>query len=470
MAIGDDAQAWLRRARALLTDSLPAWARLEGGVKAMGDLLLERRLRIAVTGLSRSGKTVFITCLAHHLETGTGLPFLNAVADRRYRGAIVLHDHPDGVSAFPYRAYRNALAGDEPYWPDPSTDLSLLRLELCFRPRGGLARPFGDQRGLKLDIIDYPGEWLIDLPLLEQSYDGWAEVTLARLKNGPYRPRMEGFLALPAATDAATLVRAYVEALEACRADRLSLLQPGRALTPASFADVPEAILFAPVPARHPQAPLFRERFAAYLERWVQPFKSHVVDAVDRQIVLVDVLESLNRGPAHFDDTRAALAMVLEAFNYGRSALWQRLLRPKVEKLVFCATKADHVANTQHANLKLLLQDMVDDAARRVHLEGIATESLAIAALRSTDTVRTQYEGQLLSCVRGVLDDTRRERILFPGEVPPTMPRGADWDEQRFDFRRFAPRRLDLRNGNGQGYGHIRLDQVLEAVIGDRLA
>jgi predicted YcjX-like family ATPase len=47
------------------------------------------------------------------------------------------------------------------------------------------------------------------------------------------------------------------------------------------------------------------------------------------------------------------------------------------------------------------------------------------------------------------------------------MPRGADWNEQHFDFRRFAPRRLDSRQSNG--HGHIRLDQVLEAVIGERL-
>ena len=467
MAFGDNARAWLERARELLPERLADWGRVQRGLEAMGTALLERRLRIAVTGLSRSGKTVFITTLAHHLEQGTGLPFLNAVADRRYRGAVVKNDLPEGVTAFPYQAYRSALTGETPYWPDPSTDLSLLRLELRFRPRGGIVGRFGEQRALTLDIVDYPGEWLIDLALLHQSYDGWAAVTLARLKAEPYRSRMRPFLDGIGENDPDRLTRCYMEALERCREDRLSLLQPGRALTPSAFEVVPEAVLFAPVPPYHPLAPAFRQRYDDYVQRWVKPFKTHVVDAVDRQIVLVDVLESLNRGPAHFDDTRAAMAMILEAFNYGRSGYWQRILAPKVERLVFCATKADHVANTQHANLKLLLQDMVDDAARRVHLENIATESLAIAALRSTDTVRTQYDNQLLSCVRGVLDETRQERIIFPGEVPPTMPRGADWDEQRFDFRRFAPRRLETKNGNGRG--HIRLVQVLEAVIGDRL-
>lgn len=441
--------------------------RLEATFKTMGTALLDRRLKIAVTGLSRSGKTVFLTCLAHHLEQGKGLPFLNAVADRRYRGARLLNDVPEGVSAFPYRAYAAALKGETPYWPDPSTDLSLLRLELRFQARARM-RSLGNDRRLLLDIVDYPGEWLIDLPLLHQSYDAWAQVMLPRLRAEPYRLRMGAFLEALDSADADRLTRLYIDALERCREDRLSLLQPGRALTPSSFTVLPEAVLFVPVPPAHPLAPVFRERYAAYLERWVEPFKTHVVDAVDRQIVLVDVLESLNRGPAHFDDARAAIALILEAFNYGRGGYWQRLVAPKVERLVFCSTKADHVAATQHANLKLLLQDMVEDAARRVRLEAIPIETLAIAALRSTETVKTHYDGQLLSCVRGLLDDSRQERILFPGEVPPTMPRGGDWDEQRFDFRRFAPRPLDAPS-NGNGHGHIRLDQVLEAVLGDRL-
>ena len=467
MVLGRDARAWWRRARSLIPDAAPDWDRLQGRLEAFGAALLDRRLKIAVTGLSRSGKTVLITSLAHHLERGVGLPFLNAVADRRYLGAVPARQVPAGITPFPYHAHHAALAGETPHWPAPSTDLSLLRLELRFQPRGGFVRRFGDARTLTLDIVDYPGEWLIDLPLLEDSYAGWAGVTLARLRAEPYRAAMAPFFESLASREAETVVAAYVDGLERCRRARLSLLQPGRALTPTALDGAPETALFAPVPPDHPLAARFRARFETYVERWVRPFKTHVVDAVDRQILLVDLLESLNRGPAHFDDTRAALAVVLEAFNHGRSSYWQRLLAPKVEKLVFCATKADHVANTQHANLKLLLQDMVEDAARRVQLEGIPTDTLAISALRSTDTVRTQYDGQLLSCVRGVPVGSGKEKIVFPGEVPPTMPRGEDWNEQHFDFRRFAPRRLDGRQGNG--HGHIRLDQVLEAVIGDRL-
>lgn len=467
MAGRDTAWNWLNRVRGLL----PAWQEVEAGLQRFGNAIAGDKVRVAVTGLSRSGKTVFVTCLAHQLERGTGLPFLEAVADRRFLGARPSTRLPPGIRAFPYRAHASALSAETPHWPAPSTDLSLLRLELRFRPKSRLRRGLADARTLTLDVIDYPGEWLIDLPLLTQGYADWSAVTLARLEAPPYRAHLQPYLDLLSTADLDGLVQRYVRGLDSCRDARLSLMQPGRALTPTSL-DVPlAAMVFCPVPPSHPLAATFQARFTTYVERWVTPFKQHVVDRIDRQIVLVDVLESLNRGPAHFDDTRAALAMVLEAFSYGRGGVLQRLLAPKIDRLVFCATKADHVANTQHANLKLLLQDMVDDAARRFDMDGIAIDTLAVAALRSTDTVRVDHDGQRLSCVRGVLVDSGKDRVVFPGEVPPTMPRGDDWDDQRFDFRRFAPRRLAVRgNGAGEGHGHVRLDQVLEALIGDRLA
>ncbi len=38
---------------------------------------------------------------------------------------------------------------------------------------------------LRLQLLDYPGEWLLDLPLLELSYRRWSAETLARLREKP---------------------------------------------------------------------------------------------------------------------------------------------------------------------------------------------------------------------------------------------------------------------------------------------
>lgn len=457
----DDAKTWMLDTGRRLVDV----AGVEGRVKRAGDALMDRRLRVAVTGLSRSGKTVLVTCLAHHLERGEALPFLNAVDDNRYQGAKLLNDLPAGISAFPLRAYQSALTGESPHWPEPTVDLSGLKLELRFKPRHRLRRMVTDYGKLILEIIDYPGEWLIDLALLHQSYADWAGTSLSRLRARPYRDHCQSFLDQLDLAHPGLVVEAYVESLRACREARLSLLHPGRTLTPSSLPAPVSEIGFAPV---DPDSRHFKEmgkRYARYVDRFVRPFKSGVIDTVDRQVVLIDLLESLNRGPAHLADTGAAVSMILESFNYGRGSYFRRLMAPKVEKVVFCATKADHVASTQHANLKALLQDLVEDSARRVKLDGISVETLAMAALRSTDTVKTEYQGQKLSCVRGLPLGAESEKIVYPGEIPPMLPTAADWDDNAFSFYRFAPRRLQRRGGNG----HIRLDQVLEALIGDRL-
>jgi predicted YcjX-like family ATPase len=157
--------------------------------------------------------------------------------------------------------------------------------------------------------------------------------------------------------------------------------------------------------------------------------------------------------------------LILESFRYGEASWLARLFAPRIDKVLFAASKVDHVAHSQHANLKALLERLVQGPARRPRFSGIAVDVLALAALRSTDSVRTEYQGQVLSCVRGRLKDEDRETVLFPGEIPPDLPEPEDWTSGRFRFREFAPRRLRA----GSVDQHIRLDQAIEFLIGDKL-
>ncbi len=49
-------------------------------------------------------------------------------------------------------------------------------------------------RTLTLDIVDYPGEWLLDLPLLDKSYEQWSAETLAHLRRTTRPPLPAAFL------------------------------------------------------------------------------------------------------------------------------------------------------------------------------------------------------------------------------------------------------------------------------------
>lgn len=460
--------------------SLPSAGELQRGVEDLAGIARQQILRLAVTGLRQGGKTVFVTALVHHLLSGRELPFLGAAQEGRLLGARLLPARPGDLPAFPFAEARAALAAPEPRWPQPTRSLSALRLELRFAIKGVLRRRLGPHRSLILMVIDYPGEWLLDLPLLEQTYEAWSMATLDLAATVPRAQLAEEWrryvgnldLAGPAKADeaaqAAELYKAYLKRCQ--REAGLGLLQPGRFTMPADATDA-DLLRFCPLPAgeapRGSLRDLMRRRYDRYREEVIAPFYRDHFSRFDRQIVLIDLLSTLNRGPACFADLQATLDMVLRSFRYGSSGLIARLFRPRIDALLFAASKADHVAHNQHNNLRLLLERLVADAAARARFEGVTPTFAALAAHRSTDVVRTEHHGQVLSCVRGRLKDDERDTVLFPGEIPAELPSEEDWQAGRFRFRDFAPRRLRL-NGAGPPQ-HIRLDQALETLIGDRL-
>jgi len=466
--------------------SLVSPANLQRHAQDLANLALDRTLRLAVTGLRGSGKTVFITALTHHLLQGRELPFLKAVHEDRWLGAKLLPPREGDPSPFPFEQARAALAAAEPSWPPATDRLSSLRLQLRFAATGVLRRHLAEHRSLNLEIIDYPGEWLLDLPLLEQSYAAWSAQVLATAETAPrvalakdWRSFVAGLdPAAPAdAQQAARAAALYTRYLVRCQVVAgLSQVQPGRFTMPGDL-EGSELLQFCPLPpVGGPAAPhgppdslaaLMAARYERYRDTVVRSFYRDHFSRFDRQIVLVDLLGTLNRGRACFDDVEAALATVLRNFRYGTSGLLARLFRPRIEVLLFAASKADHVAHNQHHNLRLLLEQMVSEAAGNARFEGIKPSFVSLAALRSTDVVRTDHHGQSLSCVRGVLKGENRETVLFPGEIPPELPTGDDWAGDRFRFRDFAPRRLVLQGADKPQ--HIRLDQAVEVLLGDRL-
>ena len=431
--------------------------------RVAAERLRDRHLRLAVTGLRRSGKTVFTTAIAAHLLHGAaGLPFLRAAHAGRYLGARPL---PVGRDAFPLKEFTADLRADPPRWPAATERLTTLKLEIRFKADGPLAAYLSGPRRLYLDIVDYPGEWLLDLPLLREDYAAFSRRNLALCAREPRRGAFKDYLAAVAGgADATALIAAWRLGLRAAQGELgLSVVQPGRLV--AHDGPVPDWG-FAPLPdPTHPAWGRMVAGYDRYTTTLVRPFYADHFSRFDRQAVLVDLFHVLNLGPARFADAAQALDMILESFRYGRQGLLRRLFSPRIERVLFAATKADHVAANQHPNLKHLLERMIDPARRHPRFEGIKEEVMAIASLRATDTVKTEHNGQVLSCVRGRLKDEGADRVVFPGELPPDLPEDEDWQGGRFRFFDFRPRPLDP----GRPHGHLRLDQALEFLIGDKL-
>ncbi|MGH6680928.1 MAG: YcjX family protein, partial [Bradyrhizobium sp.] len=146
-----------------------------------GEYLFSPTIRLGVTGLSRAGKTVFITALVHGLTRGGRFPVFEAYASGRIAGARLAPQPDDAVPRFDYESHLRTLI-EERRWPDSTIDISELRLVIDYQ------RQNGADRRLTLDIVDYPGEWLLDLPLLNKTYEQWAHESLMLSRERPRAP------------------------------------------------------------------------------------------------------------------------------------------------------------------------------------------------------------------------------------------------------------------------------------------
>lgn len=452
---------------------------------SVAGLVSDPVLRLGVTGLAQAGKTVFITALVANLLERGRMAQLKAAAAGRIE-AVHLQPQPDmTLPRFAFEDHLAALTGDAPRWPQSTRQVSELRLSFLVRPAsflGGLTGP----RRLHLDIVDYPGEWLLDLSLLDKSYADWSEGVLERIAR---EALAADYLAMARAEDgslrldeprAQALARAYAGWLVAARAAGRADCTPGRFLLPGDLAGSP-VLTFAPLPmpALTPRGCLWREmerRFEAYKAKVVKPFFRDHFSRIDRQIVLVDLLGAIHAGPRAVEDLRRTMADVLRAFRPGRNG-WLATLTGgrRVERILFAATKADHLHHSQHAALTGITEALVREARSRADFAGSRTAAMALASFRATVEEEIERGGARLGAVRGRLLETGRQAVMYPGELPTDPARllsparlGAErWLDADFGLMNFAPARLTLRPGEGPP--HIRLDRAAEFLIGDRL-
>lgn len=469
--------------------------------RALGEFgfnLFNPTIRLGVTGLSGAGKTVFITALVHQLLHGGRLPVFEALASGRIARARLEPQPDDAVPRFDYETHLRALTVER-RWPESTSRISELRLVIEYQSARGSART----RTLTLDIVDYPGEWLLDLPLLDMSYSQWCASTLKLSRHGPralLAARWHRHLATlnPGAPEdeqaAREAARLFTEYLQACRDDRyaMRLLPPGRFLMPGDLAGSP-ALTFAPLElsGEGPNAgslwAMMERRYEAYKDVVVRPFYREHFARLDRQIVLVDALAAFNAGPEAVKDLEGALAAILASFRTGRATLTSALFRPRIDRILFAATKADHLHHTNHDRLERFLAHITDRAIERAKFGGATVDVIALAAVRATREATVARGRDKLPAITGtplageaVQDesfDGATEIASFPGDLPDDpaallqgfaglSDAGSDTD---YRFVRFRPPPVESGAG-APTLPHIRLDRALQFLLGDRLA
>lgn len=458
-------------------------------------------VRLGVTGLSRAGKTVFITALVHNLIHGGRLPLFQAMKSGRVARAHLEEQPDDAVPRFQYEDHLNALLKAR-IWPDSTRAISELRLTVDFESASLWNRMLSSGR-LTLDIVDYPGEWLLDLPLLAKNYRAFSAEAVALSAEPVRRDLAAAWRALVEAADpsapademaARAMAEAFAAYLRACKQDEraLSTLPPGRFLMPGDLDGSP-ALTFSPLLLPDDAMPhagslhaMMERRFEAYKTHVVRPFFRNHIARLDRQIVLVDALQALNAGPWALTDLERALGDILTCFRVGRGGFLSDLFSHRIDRILVAATKADHLHHENHDRLQGIVRRIVDRAVKSADLTGAKVEVLAMAAVRATreGTVRhgrddlpviigTPLPGER---VGGQRFDGERETAVFPGDLPQRPDSLFDTagpppgDDPAIRFVRFRPPRLETTaDGLTLSLPHIRLDRALQFLLGDRL-
>jgi uncharacterized protein len=468
--------------RTLLRAGSSVGAKAAALIEAGGGKALATTVTVAVTGLARAGKTVFTTAFAHNLSRAAELPDLLPFFGAAKEGRIFGAKHSNrGPAAFPFDAAMKALTGDPPDWPRPTTDVSDLSIAIDYATKGRSWRLIAPRTSLTVNIVDYPGEWLLDLLLLNTSFAAWSRETLELCRKPPRAALAQEWLAALESADGnrsasdqelvrlADLYRAF---LRRCSLEAgLSFLQPGRFLVPGSLADrtmldfCPLSVSSGDNAPHGPLAAALEARYERYRRDVVRPFYRRYFSNFTRQVVLVDLLTALDRGPDAWSDLQLALTRILDNFHTERSRLINRLpfVGSRTDKLLFACTKADHITRNNHSNLRALLRCTVEPSVVMMIEEGARVGYEIVSAVKSTKNVQKRQHDRTLHYIRGIPLGSTVAQDWDPGDIPDEPPKADNWPEIRIAAFR-PPRSFDAP---AAGFRSINLDRALEFLIGD---
>jgi len=453
------------------------------------DKLRDKRFCIGITGLSKSGKSTFITSLINQLQQHktANLPGFSPVLSERLLNVKVHPLKDKELPSFPYDEAYKGMTEPDPEWPKSTQNISGCLLELRLSKTVSKFNPFGsDQFSLFLELRDYPGEWLLDLPLREMDYSRWCMQCNAQYTKQPRVELLGDLLGelqqLDPLADVdekllSSLNKRFITFLHDCKyKDKcLSLIQPGRFLIPGDIEDL-SVLCFIPLlkgasytegqldaASENSYFKVCERRYKRYIKELVEPFYKTFFSRIDRQLILVDVVSVLNSGPEYIDDMRHALANITDSFAYGSQNRFKQLFKSKIDKVVFAATKIDRVVSGDHEAVRQLLTIVVKQAYKNAQHEGIQPACEATAAVRCSQEI--EHEG--VDAISGTAVDGSPIGYSHP-KIPSRIPEGDEWQpfiDWQIPFLK-PPNNLSYQNEDV--IPHIRLDTVLNALIGDK--
>lgn len=392
---------------------------------------------------------------------------------------LLVHGHwlRGGDRSFDYDAGLLALTHDPPHWPDSTTDWSVARIELH------VDRPWYSLKPRKrmIELFDYPGEWLLDLMLLDWDFRMFCRAIWSWCALEP-RQSLGGALiaelaaidpAAPVDRDRLTDIQArWANFLAECRIapHQLSRNLPGRFLLHGRVFN-PEDYPFVPlfglgvvgdgvtgVFPKDSWGAVCTAHYERYRDNQARPFFDQHFQSLDAQVILIDLLGAMSAGPAALKDMREALSGVLEPFRYQSGHWLGQLFRRRIRRVAVCATKIDHLLPEDQRRLQSLLESYLYETVQRLASESVDLKVMSIAAVQSAQRIESRGTGSLIG-----RDKRRGEKIHFtPPALPGTMPHNLNLKIDAMP-QLAPPTGLD----RAQAFPSRRIDQLLAFLLAD---
>lgn len=432
---------------------------LANDAKTVYERAVGERVVIGVTGLSRSGKSAFITSFIDQLSllsTARLAGFGAAVSGRIVSVEVA---RSEGFKPFEYQAAKAGLVDTPSKWPVATTAISSTELHIYYKHVK--TKP---AKRLIVELVDYPGELLFDLSMLALDYQQWSQHWLAQHDQDQKKSIVQGFVNL---ADDANGHRqhfdSFVAVLKQLKESGYSQVSPGHMLlTPELYRSADK--LFVPyVGTDDALYQQYQQNYERYRANELAFFVEQVFNRQDRQVVLVDLLQSLTKGESVFNDQRQALDLIVGHTLYAKQNRLVNALSPKVSKVVFACSKADQVLSADHDDLRQLLFDVVKATYEKASVEGVSPICEAIAAIRSSNEI--DHRGQRVLAGHA-LDSGEQLGYVNPGittHIPDTDEEWAAYTT--WQYKPLAPPVCSIN----RALPHIRIDSVLNHLLEDLL-
>ena len=468
-------------------------------------------VRLAVTGYSNAGKTVFLTSLINHLKYHNPSAFkldregsirLVKVDDRQPK-AKLWHN-------FPYEPYRACIGRGK--WPSKTKDSYQYTLSFC-RDDSFFTR-------LRLTVYDLPGERFADSAMTYMGFAQWSKHQLELLScalgpDGPTPAANESGVGLAPVTEYLEmaqhgacaeaqdhdLILGYKRALAALRQQYHGYISPstflldenGKHLFDTSHAikagkpsiadaELIEEIIrsrysglkngeFCPLGegwwSKNPDlVQRLEQRYNDYEQQVVKPL-FQTLSSCDGLIILVDVAHILGSGPGHLNDADFFMKDLLDALNPGGQIIQYLLsrfgLRRRIRRIAVAASQCDRF----HPDDRGMLRELVKRLSER-HVENIDGIKAAYFACSAVHSTTEGADGKLRGVRQSDCNSAAEQEEYSVSRIPeewrdlPGWP--SDWNPE--DFRNLPHVLPQMPRVFQAVPEHVGLDRIFGFVTG----